>query len=345
MVVNKMVSFQETNNQIENLIQKEADKLLREKRVDAVIGYSKGTVPLRTSPIITRNERDIDSLVWNNFCSINLAKYLAPYIPTLKDAEGKNLRVGIVSKGCVGRALIHLAAENQIDLDNITMIGIPCNGVINRSRILKELQGKEILEASIEDNELIVKGRIFEKEFPINEYLNELCKKCEVKSPPQFSNFSKISVGEFQDISTIDDDFADISQFESKTAEERWTHIKDLLSSCIRCYACREICPMCYCHLCFVDQKLPRWFGKTTELSEIIMFHLVRATHLAGRCVACGACSSVCPMGIDLHLITRKLEQIVKDRFDFTSGLNPETSPPMHQFKMDDKQEFMLEEK
>jgi len=66
--------------------------------------------------------------------------------------------------------------------------------------------------------------------------------------------------------------------------------------------------------------------------------------HLAGRCVACGACSSVCPMGIDLNLITRKLEQIVKERYDFTSGLNAETLPPMVDFKMEDAEEFMLEE-
>ncbi|TFF97405.1 MAG: 4Fe-4S ferredoxin [Promethearchaeota archaeon] len=339
-----MISIQEKNNQIEKSIHDKADKLLREDQVDAVIGYSKGTIPMRSCPVVIRNEKDVDALIWNNFCSINLAKYLAPYIPTLKDEEGKNLRVGIISKGCVGRALIHLAAENQIDLENITIIGIPCNGIINRSRILKEFGVEEILKTSIVENELILKGKSFEKKLPIEEYLNELCKKCKVKSPPSLSSLSEICVGELQDISTIEDDFADISEFESKTTEERWAHIEDLLSSCIRCYACREICPMCYCQLCFVDQKLPRWFGKTTELTEIILYHLVRATHLTGRCVACGACSSVCPMGIDLHLITRKLEHIVKDRFDFTSGLDPETPPPMHQFKMDDKQEFMLEE-
>jgi len=101
---------------------------------------------------------------------------------------------------------------------------------------------------------------------------------------------------------------------------------------------------MCYCNLCFVDQNQPIWFGKTTELNDIIVFHLIRAMHMAGRCVACGACSSVCPMGIDLNLITRKLEKIVKERFNFTSGLNPETLPPMMDFKMEDSQEFMLEE-
>ena len=65
---------------------------------------------------------------------------------------------------------------------------------------------------------------------------------------------------------------------------------------------------------------------------------------MAGRCVACGACSSVCPMGIDLNFITRKLEKIAKERFGFTSGLNAETLPPMMDFELEDEQEFMVEE-
>jgi len=93
-----------------------------------------------------------------------------------------------------------------------------------------------------------------------------------------------------------------------------------------------------------VDQNKPVWFGKTTDISDIIVFHLIRSMHMAGRCVACGACSSVCPMGIDLTFIIRSLEKIVKERFDFKSGLDLETLPPMMTFKMEDGQEFMLEE-
>jgi len=93
-----------------------------------------------------------------------------------------------------------------------------------------------------------------------------------------------------------------------------------------------------------VDQNKPIWFGKTSDISEVMVFHLIREMHMAGRCVGCGACSSVCPMGIDLSLINRKLEAIVKDRFNYTSGLDPETVPPMVTFSMDDAEEFMLEE-
>ena len=335
----------ETENQeIEKSMREIARNLLKEKKVDVIIGYANGTVPLSSSPIMITKEEDINKLIWNNLCYINLAKYLVPRIPQLVDAKGNNLRVGIVSKGCVGRALIQLSVENQINLDNIKMIGIPCNGIINRKRIEKEIGEKEVFEISAIGNDIVVKGKDFEKKFPFDEYINELCKVCKVKSPPTNANIAEACVGECQEISSVEDDFTDISDFEAKSSKEKWDYIKNLLESCTRCYACREACPMCYCNLCFVDQNKPVWFGKTTDISDIIVFHLIRAMHLAGRCVACGACSSVCPMGIDLNLITRKLEKIVKERFNFTSGIDDETLPPMMSFDMKDEEEFMLEE-
>ncbi|MBA7556992.1 hypothetical protein ES705_49720 [subsurface metagenome] len=251
------------------------------------------------------------------------------------------MKIGIVAKGCVGRAVNMLAVEKQINLENIKMIGINCNGNVNRSKIDLEIGEKEILDVSVSGDDIIVKGKDWEKKFPYNQYINELCKVCQVKSP---SATGETCVGECQEIESIHDEFADIDDFEAKSTEEKWEYIKNSLEVCTLCYSCRQACPVCYCNLCFVDQNLPIWFGKTTEYTDIFTFHLIRATHIAGRCVACGACSSVCPVGIDLNIITRKLEKIVKERFDFTSGLNAETLPPMMDFKMEDEEEFMLEE-
>ncbi len=336
-----IMGIEAENKEIENSMKETARELLKEKEVDVIIGYTKGTVPLSSAPIMITKEEDVDKLIWNNLCYINLAKYLVPRIPQLIDPEKGDLKVRIVSKGCVGRALIHLSVENQINLENIKMIGIPCNGIINRKRIEKEIGEKEILEVFTSENDIVVKGKDFEHKFSCDEYINELCKVCKVKAPPTLAD---TCVGECKEISSVDDDFEDLTEFESKSSEEKWEYIKDSLETCTKCYACREACPMCYCNLCFVDQNKPVWFGKTTDLSDIIVFHLVRSMHLAGRCVACGACSSVCPVGIDLNLITRKLEKIVKERFNFTSGIDSKKAPPMMDFRMDDAEEFMLEE-
>lgn len=339
-----MSDIQLENKKIEDSIKELASSLLKEKKVDVILGYTSGTVPLTTSPIFLKDQKDLDKLIWNNLCYANLAKYLAPWIPQLKDSEGNNLKVGIVAKGCVGRALIHLVVEKQIDLDDIMIIGINCNGIINRKRIEKEFGDKEILECFVINKDIVVKGKDFEKRLPFHEYLNELCKTCKIRSPPNSSSLSEVIIGESQEIPSVEDEYNDVVEFDAKSPDEKWEYTKDLLSSCIRCYACREACPMCYCKLCFVDQNKPIWFGKTTDFSDIFVFHLIRSVHLAGRCVGCGACSSVCPMGIDLHLVTRKLENIVKERFDFTSGLNLENPPPMTAYSMEDEQEFMLEE-
>ncbi|MBD3253719.1 MAG: 4Fe-4S ferredoxin [Candidatus Lokiarchaeota archaeon] len=339
-----MTDINVENKRIESEMKKIAKSLFKEDQVDLLIGYTKGTVPFNISPIFIKREDEIDNLIWNNLCYINLATYLTSPLNKVINETSKDLRVGIISKGCVARSLIHLAKEKQVDLDNLKIIGIPCNGIINRQRILKEIGEKEILDILIKDNQIVVKGVDFQKTFPYKEYLNELCKTCQIKAPPFSEALADVILGESQKEFEIDNNFSDLYEFESKNPDEKWEEIKDLLQNCTRCYACREACPLCYCALCFVDQNVPRWFNKTPELSDIIIFHIVRALHLAGRCVGCGACSSACPMGIDLSIVNRKLEKIVKKRFDFMSGLNLETMPPMMTQSMKDQQEFMLEE-
>lgn len=338
-----LMGIEADNKEIEAKMRDLAKGLLSEGKVDVVIGYKAGTLPLMSQPITIDKAEDVDKLVWNNSCHVNLAKYLVPRIPKLCGPEG-NKKVGIVAKGCVGRALNLLSSENKLDLKDLIMIGIPCNGVVNRQRILKDVGEKDILEVTAVDNNIIVKGKGWEKSYPYEEYLNNLCQVCQIKSPPITAKSASFCVGECKEYGPIVDDFKDVLEHEAKSADEKWDYINDELSICTRCYACREACPMCYCNLCFVDQNKPVWFGKTTDISDILMFHLIRGFHMAGRCVGCGACTSVCPMGIDLNKINRKLEEVVKKRFKYTSGLDPDKVPPMVEFSSNDGQEFMLEE-
>jgi ferredoxin len=339
-----MSDNEQTNEEIEQRMRKVSKDLLKNGEVDAILGYSQGTVPLATTPILIKNEEDVGDLVWNNFCYINLASYLSTPLNKFIDEKNENLKIGIISKGCTARALIHLSIENQIDLEKFKIIGINCNGIVNRRKIEKKFVDKQISNVVIENDKIIVKWEDFEESLPFDDYLSVLCKQCKINAPPLSEELSDKIIGASQEITNIEDEYEDVVEFESKSPDEKWAHIKDLLEDCTRCYACREACPLCYCNLCFIDQNMPSWFDKTYELSDIMVFHLIRALHLAGRCVACGACSSVCPMGIDLNLITRKLEKIVRDRYDFTSGLELKTIPPMMDFKIEDKEDFMLEE-
>lgn len=123
--------------------------------------------------------------------------------------------------------------------------------------------------------------------------------------------------------------------------DARWQQFAEEAARCIRCYACRQVCPNCYCPVCFVDTGRPAWLGRTTELSDNAVFHLMRALHMAGRCVECGACARACPMGIDLMKLNRKAAQIVRERFNHTAGMKLDEPPPLAAFDPNDRQEFI----
>jgi formate dehydrogenase (coenzyme F420) beta subunit len=126
---------------------------------------------------------------------------------------------------------------------------------------------------------------------------------------------------------------------------------------CIRCYACRSVCAMCYCDECVVDsinyavtvdttaqekaQKI-NWILKSPELSENMFFHIIRALHLAGRCVDCGECERVCPENIPLRYLNKKLEKEVDQFYDYHAGFHPDRRTMYSSFNDSDPQEFIL---
>ena len=313
---------------LEKSMKETAARLLDEGEVDLVIGYEKGSMPLRSTPCFVDDSKDVQKLIWDPTCDINLTKYLL-------DKEGK---VGIFAKGCDARSLVVCIAEGQIEREKVVIIGLPCQGVIDRKKVEAELDGREVLEATVAEECITVRGDGFEEEMPIKGFLSDSCLSCKHRNPPIYD----VLIGEKVAEEAGADEFAEVDELESMSAEERWAHFAEELGNCIRCYACRNVCPMCYCKECFVDETMPAWFGKTTELSDTMIYHLVRALHLAGRCVDCGACSRACPMDIDLRALTKKTEKIVKERFDFEAGISPEETPVLGTFKEDDSEEFVI---
>ena len=137
--------------------------------------------------------------------------------------------------------------------------------------------------------------------------------------------------------------YANVEEFESKSPDERWEFLLSELSRCIRCYACREACPNCYCQECFAEETAPKWLGVTTDSTDVFVFHLGRALHQAGRCVDCGACVAACPQGIDLRLLNQKINKDVEALFGVESSLSLEEAEALTSFRMDDDQAFMTE--
>ncbi len=116
-----------------------------------------------------------------------------------------------------------------------------------------------------------------------------------------------------------------IHEVESLGQEERYKHWSYEFSKCIKCYGCRNICPVCFCQECSLEHTDLVHSGEM--LAEVPIFHLVRAVHMAGRCIDCGLCEEACPVNIPLRLLYRKVNEIVVQTFDYHTGTDMETAP------------------
>jgi ferredoxin len=292
-----------------------------------VIGFEKGTLPLRTSPVFIYNQDDVEKLVWNSFCERNLATYLT---------KVGSRKIGVVAKGCDSRSIVALVVEGQIKREQITIIGIPCQGMVDRRKIERKV-GDEILEVEEKNGNILVKGDNLEKIFKKEDYLYPSCRSCRYRNPLLFD----ILIAERVKENTQVDEYAEIIEYEKKSIDERWEYFSREVKKCIRCYACRQACPMCYCEECFVDNSNPEWIGKGLDFSNLAIWHIMRAYHQAGRCVDCGSCERACPMEINLRFLTRKINRDVRDYFNFEAGLDITLPPPLATFSIKDRQDFI----
>lgn len=302
-------------------------KLFEEEKVDLVIGYEKGTLPLRSAPCFVKNAEDAEKLIWNSGCENNLATYI----------PGMKKKIGIIAKGCDSRSLVGHIKEKQIERENLIIIGVPCHGMLDRKSVDNVIAGREITAIEETPDEIILKGDNFEEKIAKKALLPDNCITCSHRNPVLYDVLIGEAVEENKDV----DEFEKIKEYEAKTSDERWDYFSKEIGKCIRCYACRNACPLCYCKECCVDSSQPQWFGKSVALSDTQVFHIMRAFHVAGRCVDCGACVRACPMEVDLRFLNKKVEKDVRELFDFEAGINLDEPPPLSVFRPDDPEEFI----
>ena len=99
---------------------------------------------------------------------------------------------------------------------------------------------------------------------------------------------------------------------------------------------------MCFCERCIAEKTRPTWVEPSPHGQGVLAWHMLRAMHLAGRCVDCGECARACPVDIPLGLINRALARVVAERFDYRPGDDPSVPAPIGAFRVDDGQEFIL---
>ena len=282
-----------------------AKKLLAEGTVKVVVGYTEGRQGVR--PIFAATPEDADKLIFDPRCVQNLATYLSPRRAHVA-ALGK---LAVVVKGCDAMAAAGMIREAQRKRDDFVLIGVRCGGVLADPR------------ANAAVTEATVAAR---------------CPGCEVREPKIVDHLLGPLPPAPPGASALD---ARIKELEAMTPEERFAFWTSELAKCVRCNACREICPMCFCVRCVCDKAQPQWIESSPHARGNLAWHMTRALHQAGRCVGCGECERACPVGIPLSLLNRKVARVVAERFDYVVSDDPENPAPIGTYRLEDDQEFI----
>ena len=307
-------------------IQEAAKRLLEEGKVDMVIGFRKGSVPMMNQPHYAKTAGDVQQFIWDSHCGLNLANYLTD----------RKEKVAVVAKGCDSRNIANHIVENKISREQVYVIGVPCTGMVDRHKIPQMVEG-EIVAVEEDGDTIAVKTTSGSQDFNKSEVLQQNCANCSHRNPVIYDEL----IADLVEEQTDTDMFGSVLEIEAMSPEEKWDYFDDLISTCIRCYACRNACPLCYCPLCFVDESNPQWVGKGQDPMDVRTFHWLRAYHCAGRCTDCGACERVCPMGIKIREFTKKLNKDCYDLYGWEAGLNTDERPPLDTYRPNDPEEFI----
>ncbi len=311
-----------------NAIKAEAKRLLAEGVVEVVVAFKPGDTPLHPQPAFFTNVDEVENLVYDGLCQNNLATFLTRLPKTKK--------VGMLVRGCENRSVNALVVEKQKSRENLYLVGIPCEGIIDWRKIV-ERAGEAVL--AVNENNYVVEIETRDEHFTFskNELLHDSCLRCVHPTPLS----ADILIGEALPEGNLAIARKAVEEFEAQTIEDKYAWFQKEAERCIRCYACREACPMCYCTECFVDHIEPRWTESGATPAGMQGWHIVRAFHQTARCTDCGACERACPMDIKMTYLTEKLNHDMINKYNFEAGLDTQTLPPFATVTLDDKNRFM----
>ena len=312
---------------MQEIMIKKAEALLSEGKVNRVLGWKKGEFCYDVTPAVFADAEAMKKdFVFGDFCGANFSKYLVE--ETRK--EGKVL---VFLKPCDTYSFNQLLTEHRFDREKVYAVGIPCDGMLDIHKI-KALAGEGILGASVEGDAVKVETLYDgEKTLAKADVLAERCVNCKSKKHVAYDELLG-DEGEVLDSARFDE----VAKLEAMTPDERFAFWQGELSRCIRCNACRDICPACTCEKCVFDNPVSGVENKAiTDSFEEKMFHIIRAFHVAGRCTDCGECSRVCPQNIPLHLLNRKFIKDINSFYgEYQAGEVVGSRAPLVDYTTDD---------
>ncbi len=205
-------------------------------------------------------------------------KYPVPAILRVIQVAHPEARLGIVCRGCEERGLIEMAKRNQVNLDNVTVIGLACTPEeAHECRCAKPYPS------------VLVDTHIGERTEPVVDKL--------------------------------------VEELRQRDVVERLAFWREQFDRCIKCYACRDACPQCFCPECTLEEEI--WVERGKVPPPFPSFHLIRAMHTAGKCVGCRECELSCPAHIPLTALYALIREEVREMFGYEPGADLEALPPL----------------
>lgn len=277
--------------------------LLAEGKADRVLGWEEGEFFCDRTPAVFTADR-LDALKYDSFCGANLSKYLVA--ETRRDG-----RVVILLKPCDSYSLNQLCTENRVDRSKVYALAVGCKGKLDMEKL--NAMGVRGVTGISEDGDMVIAhtldGDVTAERSAV---LMDKCLCCKGKE----HKCADETIGESADTAS-GDKYDMVARLEAMPPDERFAFWRSQLSKCIRCNACRNVCPACTCVKCVFDNPAAGVQNKAAaDDFEENMFHIIRAFHVAGRCTDCGECSRVCPQHIPLHLLNRKLIKDINELYD-----------------------------